>query len=144
MKNEARDLSFAELSEGREHQEEYVITPAVYDAFLAAFDDRSPIHVDAEAAKAAGFRGRVMFGALLNGFLSHFVGMRFPGRRALLLSSDLRYLNPSYAGDKISLHARVDQAVEAQGVVVLLVDFKNLTQGTQAAKGRVQVKVRRE
>lgn len=138
----ARMISYREIVEGSTTERDYVITPAVYEAFLAAFDDRSPIHVDAGHARAAGFADRVMHGAILNGFVSHFVGMVFPGALSLLLTVDLRYQQPSYLNDALTLSARVAQKLDTQQVVVLHVTLHNRTRGCVAATGRVQVKVR--
>ncbi|MBI5772288.1 MAG: hypothetical protein HZA89_00925 [Verrucomicrobia bacterium] len=139
-----RDLDYEAIVEGMEAGREYAITPAVYENFLAAFDDHSPIHVDEAHARARGFAGKVMHGAILNGFVSHFVGMHFPGRRSLLLSVDLRYAKPSFLGDRLNLKARVSQKVDAQRVIVLHLAFHNLTQGVIAATGRAQVAVGRD
>src|SRR5262245_32705646 len=126
MKNDrapANRYGFDDFAEGFTIQQSYELSQHVYEAFLSAFDDRSPIHVDPDYARAAGFEGRVMHGAILNGFLSNFVGMVFPGQRALLLSADIRYLAPSYLGDRIDLIATVAQKVSSQRVAVLNVKF---------------------
>ena len=136
------NFSFAEIVEGMTVENDYSLTSSVYDAFLAAFDDRSPVHVDDNYAQASGFRERVMHGAILNGFLSHFIGMHFPGRRALWLSVDLRYLAPSYLGDELQVQAIVEQKVESQRVIVLKIIIRNKTQGAVAARGRTQVALR--
>ena len=138
----AQSLSYEELSEGMTRERVYRITPEVYEHFLKAFDDRSPIHVDAAHARAHGFAGPVMHGTILAGFLSHFVGMVFPGANSLLLSVDLRFSQPSYLGDTLRLQAKVAQKLETQRVVVLHIAFLNETRGAAAASGRVQVKVR--
>lgn len=134
-----RDISYDAVAEGSEIARQYTLTRAVYEHFLAAFDDRSPLHVDRAYALERGFDDIVAHGAILNGFVSHFVGMHFPGRRALLLSADLRYSNPSFIGDEIALTAKVTQKVDAQRVIVLMVRLVNVTRGTVAATGRVQV-----
>lgn len=138
------DYAFAEIDEGTIVSHDYSIKPSVYKAFLEAFNDFSPIHVEDDYARARGFQQRVMHGAILNGFLSHFIGMHFPGRRALWLSTDLRYLKPSYLGDQLRLDATVAQKVESQSVIVLNIVFHNETQGIIVARGRVQVAVRNE
>jgi acyl dehydratase len=138
------DLSFAEITEGMTVDRDYSLTKPVYDSFLAAFDDRSPVHVDDNYAKASGFRERVMHGAILNGFLSNFIGMHFPGRGALWLSVDLRYLAPTYLGDDLNVQAVVGQKVESQNVLVLNIIIRNQTQGIVTARGRVQVALRDE
>jgi len=138
----AETHAFDDVRVGHTASQDYAITPAVYEAFLGAFDDRSPVHVDEGYARAAGFEGRVMHGAILNGFLSHFIGMRFPGARALLLSADIRYTQPSFLGDRIRLTATVTQKVESQRVLALNVAFHNETRGATVARGRVQVGLR--
>ena len=139
-----RDRSYADLIEGMTEEHDYVITPTVFQSFLTAFDDRSPVHVDEEYAKASGFDGAVMHGGILNGFLSHFVGMVLPGTRSLLLTTDLRFLQPSYLGDLIRLKATISQRLDTHQTVVLQMAFFNQTRDYLAANGRVQVKVRSE
>jgi 3-hydroxybutyryl-CoA dehydratase len=134
--------AFESIAEGQQYSHAYVITDAVYVAMTDAFGDRSPIHVDAEVATAAGYEGRVMHGAILNGFVSHFVGMVFPGALSLLQQVDLRYPAPSYLGDRIELQARVQQVSAAARTVVLAISMHNVTRDTVAARGRAQVGVR--
>lgn len=139
----AQIISYDALVVGLTRERAYVITPAVYESFLSAFDDRSPVHIDAEYARAAGFGGPVMHGAILNGFVSHFVGMVFPGANSLLLSVELRFSQPSYLGDAVLLRAKIAQRLDAHNTVVLHVSFINQTRGGTAATGRVQVKMRK-
>jgi 3-hydroxybutyryl-CoA dehydratase len=134
-------ISYRDLAEGMVCERNYVVTPTVYENFLCTFDDRSPIHVDADYARACGFAAMVMHGAILNGFASHFVGMVFPGANSLLLSMELRFKQPSYLGDTLLLHAKVAQKLDAQQVVVLHITFLNQMRGLTTATGRVQVKV---
>lgn len=137
----AGDYSFADLHEGMECEREYHINSTVYNAFLETFGDTSRIHVDDAYAEANGFKGRVMHGAILNGFLSQFIGLHFPGPRGLLLTCDIRYLRPCYLGDKIRVKARVTQKLESRRVVVLEVGFYNENQHYVAAQCRVKVGV---
>jgi acyl dehydratase len=131
--------SFDTIETGARVSRRYTISPAVYSLFLEAFEDVNPVHVDEGYARARGFDGKVMHGAILNGFLSHFIGVHFPGRRALLLSADLRYASPSYLGDMLEIQATVAQKAEAHCVLVLHLKITNLTRNTVAARGRVQV-----
>ena len=141
---QARTVRYEEIAIGAKETRDYTITPAVYEHFLAAFDDRSPIHVDKPYAVQNGYAGKVMHGTLLNGFLSHFVGMHFPGRLSLLLGVDLRFSQPSYLGDVIRLEATVSQKLDAKQVLVLDITLTNLTQNCTAARGRAQVMLRNE
>lgn len=140
----ANNYAFAQIIAGFKTQRDYTISESVYDAFVSVFNDRSPIHIDDAYACNAGFRGRVMHGGILNGFLSHFIGMHFPGSRALLLSTDVRYSKPSFLGDEIRIEAEVTQVVESHKILVMNVTFRNLTQCIPVARGRVQVGMRNE
>ena len=141
---QARTFRYQEILIGMKEERDYVLSPEVYEHFLAAFDDRSPIHVEEPYALQNGYAGKVMHGTLLNGFLSHFVGMHFPGRLSLLLAVDLRFSQPSYLGEVIRLEALVSQTLDARQVVVLDVTLTNLTRNCTAARGRVQVMLREE
>ena len=138
------NYTLEEIREGMEFEQEYQISPALYESFLAAFGDRSPIHVNEAYALANGFQGRLMQGAILNGFLSEFLGVHFPGRRSLLLTSDMRYHKPCYLGERLRLKATVTKKIESNRVIVLNVVFDSETQRQVVARARVQVGVRLE
>jgi acyl dehydratase len=137
-----RACRYGEISVGMKETRDYVITPDVYDHFLAAFQDRNPVHVDDAYARSQGFTGKVMHGSILNGFVSHFIGMHFPGKWSLLLSVDLRFSNPSGLGDSIRMEVEVTQKVDARNVVVLDATLSNTTRGCVAARGRIQVMIK--
>lgn len=140
----SQDYTFEEIEENSEFSHLYTIDEAAHHALVSVFQDKSPIHLDETYARRAGFAGRVMHGAILQGFLSHFVGMHFPGKRSLILTVNLNYHRPTYLGDEINLTARVRQKVETGKVIVLEVKFLNRTSQTVVASGKVQVALRNE
>lgn len=133
---------FEDLTEGLTSSRDYVISDEAYGALTDTFGDRSPIHMDEDIARGAGFTGRVMHGAILNAFLSHFVGMVMPGALSVLQSVDLRYLKPSYLGERVALRATVAQRSEAARTVVLDITVTNVDQNVVVARGRAQVGIR--
>ena len=137
-----RTFCYDQITVGMKESRDYVITPEIYQHFLEAFQDRSPVHVDEEFAKAQGFAGRVMHGSILNGFVSHFIGMYFPGKFSFLLSVDLRYSNPSYLGDAIRLDATVSQKMDTHNIIILDATLANTTRNYLAARGRIQVMIK--
>ena len=141
---EPRAFRYCDIAVDDQVEREYVISPEVSGHFLAAFGDYSPIHVDDAYARACDFPRRVAHGAILNGFLSHFVGMYFPGRPGLLLSVDIRFAQPCHEGDTVLLKAVVAQKLDARSVIVIDLLFNNVTQNRIAARGRAQVMLREE
>jgi acyl dehydratase len=140
--DEPRTYRYHEIMEGMTEQLDYVISEEVYRGFLSAFQDRNPIHVDEAYALASGYPGTVMHGAILTGFLSHFIGMYFPGRLSLLLAVDIRFAKPNYLGDKITVGVIVRQKMDAGRVVVLDATFTNKDRNYLAARARTQVMLR--
>lgn len=139
-----RTFRYSEIAVGAKHSHDYVITAETRQHFLAAFEDRSPVHVDEDYAVARGFKGCVMHGAILNGFISHFIGMHFPGKYSLLLAVDLRFSNPSYLEDAIHLEMVVTQKLDTRSIVVLDATLTNTTQNYLAARARIQVMIKED
>jgi 3-hydroxybutyryl-CoA dehydratase len=141
---EPRCYCYKDILEGMKEQYTYVLSEDVYQSFLSAFHDLSPIHVDETYALSCGYPGKVMHGTILNGFLSHFIGMYFPGRLSLLLAADLRFAQPCYLNDVITLETVVSQKLEARSVIILEATFMNKTRDYLAARGRIQVMLRED
>jgi 3-hydroxybutyryl-CoA dehydratase len=131
----------AGLAEGARASHPYTISAAVYEHFLAAFGDTNPLHTDDAFARRHGFPGRVMHGMILNGFVSHFVGMRFPGPGALLHVVSTQFKSPCHVGDVICIDATVTQVVEAVATLTMELVLTNVTRNRVAAKAKVQVGV---
>lgn len=118
---------------------EYCIRGEVYQHFLLAFDDNNPLHTDDAHARRRGFERKVAHGAILNGFVSHFIGMHFPAGDCVLHSVQLQYNSASHVDDVLRLSAVVTQKVEAVRVLVMSVTIDNVTRNRLAAKGKIQV-----
>ena len=82
------------LSVGQEFQLEICVTEPELSAFAEISGDFNPLHVDDVFARNAGFRGRVVHGAFLAARVSQLIGMRCPGRDALLTRMDLSFHAP--------------------------------------------------
>lgn len=132
-------FTYEDLQIGARFQQEYAITEDVYQRFLALFGDASPLHVDDAVAVRCGFPRKLVHGATLNGFISNFVGMNFPGRRTLELGVDIEYVKPTHIGDVVVLDATVKERLEASNVLVLR--FKFLRDTTVVARGRVTIMI---
>jgi 3-hydroxybutyryl-CoA dehydratase len=95
------------------------ITAKQIDQFAEISGDYAALHMGDTAAKKRGFRGRVVHGVLLTGFLSKLVGMHLDQENELLVSMNVKFVNPSYVGDKLDISAIVDQVSEFTNSIVL-------------------------
>jgi acyl-CoA thioesterase FadM len=76
---------------------------------------------------------------ILNGFISHFVGVHFPGGHSVLHSVSTQFKSPCHLGDEIVIEATVTQVVQSMKVLVMNLVLTNVTRGRVAAKSKVQM-----
>lgn len=137
-------MSFEAFIEQSQHIEcRYKVTEEVYKAFQIVSGDMNPLHTDANFALSKGMPDKVMYGNILNAFVSHFVGMQLPSPDVIILAQDINYHQPVYLSDEIVLDAKVDEYSEAVKMVSYkLVFYKVLDDSKQkVAKGHVQIKL---
>lgn len=118
---------------------EYKVTPEVYTSFQNMSNDFNPLHTDEAFAKDRGFRECVMYGNILNGFVSHFVGMVLPCHNVMICSQDICYRQPVYLNDKLIMKSSVDCFSEAVNTIIY--KFKFYRDASVVAVGRVQIKI---
>jgi phosphate acetyltransferase len=112
-------MTFAELTVGHSESIEVVVELSHLDEFARLSGDRSPIHVDARAARAAGFSDRVAHGFLVGAYVSQLVGMKIPGASGLLLAESLRFHRPVHPGDALVITGKVRHLSESTQTVEL-------------------------
>lgn len=116
-------LRFKDIRLGQKKSRRYTVSQSLYEDFLKCFGDVSPIHIDDRFAKNKGYESKVMHGAILNGFLSHFIGTCFPGKHALLHSVNTQYRAPVYLGDVLLLNSKVEHKSDATKTVLLNISW---------------------
>ena len=132
-------FTYEELKLSHKASHAYQVSASVYADFLHAFKDTSPIHVDDALARDRGFEGKIMHGTILNGFISHFIGVHFPGKNSLLQSVNIQYKSPTFLNDKIQIEGVITQKIDSVKVIVLELVLTNLSKNKVAAKAKVQV-----
>lgn len=123
-------MTISELAEKSANiQYTYKVTPEVYYSFQRCSNDYNPLHTDDAFAKRKGFEGCIMYGNLLNAFISHFVGMLLPYREVMIQSQDINYHKPVYLNDELLLEADIDTVSEAVNIINYKLKFKRLGGG---------------
>lgn len=99
------------------------ITKMISEADIVNFagitGDFNPIHIDPEYARATMFGERIAHGMLTASFLSTLVGCGIPGKNALYLSQELKFVRPVKIGDTITATAEVVEKIDAKRRVVM-------------------------
>ena len=88
-----------------------------------------------------GFPDRVMYGNILNAFVSHFVGMLLPTPNVMIQTQDIQYRKPVFLGDAILLKSEIQDTSEAVEIVNFKLKFfrTNSEKPQLVASGHVQV-----
>jgi 3-hydroxybutyryl-CoA dehydratase len=116
----------------------FVVDAAAYNGFISLFNDKNPLHTDAEFARSAGFKECVMHGNILNGFLSYFVGECLPIKNVIIHSQEIDYKNPVYLNDKLDLFAEVNEVHESAKAIEFKFIFTSQS-GKKVAVGKFQI-----
>jgi acyl dehydratase len=97
----------------------HVFTQQDVEAFARLSGDDNPIHLDAGAARAAGFEGTIVHGTLVMGLFSGLLGTTLPGPGTVYLGQEVRFTRPVYPGVTVTAHVEVVSVREDKPVIVL-------------------------
>jgi acyl dehydratase len=122
------------------YKQQFVVTPDVYKHFQECSNDRNPLHTDEEFARAKGFPEKVMYGNILNAFVSYFIGECLPTKDIIIHSQEIVFKNPVYLNETLEFEARISGVYEAVNVIEFKYKFiKSGGGGKIAAKGIIQI-----
>lgn len=116
----------------------YCVSSEVYDNFQKCSKDFNPLHTDEEFAKNRGFESKVMYGNILNAFLSHFIGECMPTKDVIIHSQTISFKNPVFLNETLEFKATVSGIFEAVNAIEFKYKFIK-TNGEVAAKGLIQI-----
>ena len=124
----------------KEYQHKFVVTQTVYEGFQQCSSDYNPLHTKEDFAQSKGFPECVMYGNILNGFVSYFIGMLLPTQEVIIHSQDILFKNPVFMNDELDFTAKVEDISEVVSTVVFKYTFRNAA-GKLVARGHVQIGV---
>lgn len=119
---------------------QFVVTEDVYKGFQLCSGDMNPLHTQTDFAKSKGFPECVMYGNILNAFVSTLIGMYLPIPDVIIHSQDIQYKRPVFLNDILDAELRVDEIFESVNAVVFKFIFRN-QHGQIVSKGHVQIGV---
>jgi 3-hydroxybutyryl-CoA dehydratase len=128
------------LIKNTEFELPFIISEDVYEGFVILFNDKNPLHMDENYAIEKGFKGKVMHGNILNGFLSYFIGECLPIKNVIIHSQDIKFCKPVYLNDKLLFNAKVHDIFESVNVAEIKFYFTN-SDSIKVAKGTINIGV---
>lgn len=119
------------------------VDDATIRQFAEASGDRNPVHLDADAARAAGFPDRILHGAWVVAHASEIMGMHVPGPGTILLDLSVRFVAPLVLGQTFDFALFADLTARANLPQVMTFLVRDRSTGQDCATGRATVLVRK-
>ncbi|OQW50263.1 MAG: hypothetical protein A4S09_00265 [Proteobacteria bacterium SG_bin7] len=110
------------------------------ERFTELSGDNNPLHCDSQYAKASGFTNNVAHGLLVSSFFSRMIGMELPGKNALILKLQFRFLKPVVVPATVNFTAVVRNVNLSTQTIEL--QLSATTENEVKVKGEALVKVR--
>ena len=126
-----------ELAAGMAAEMTRTVTETDVVLYAGLTGDFNPVHMDAVAAAASRFGGRIAHGMLTAGLVSAVLGTRLPGPGAVYLSQTLRFTAPVRIGDTVT--ARVEVLEVGERGRVRLATTARTQDGAQVLEGEALV-----
>lgn len=133
----AETLTLAELAEGMTASVSFLVKQEEMDRFAELSGDFNPLHVNNDFACGKGFKGTVVYGALIIAKISRLIGMRLPGRDAVWASISLDFVRPLYVDQPAQVEGVITEVWESTGMVELKLSVRS--EGKLLARGAAEV-----
>ncbi len=117
---------------------DYKVDENLYKNFRDLFNDFNPLHTDELYAVEKGFKGIVVHGNILNGFLSNFIGENFGISNTIIHSQSIIFLKPVYLNSLLKLEAKITEVYDSVSTCLISYIFTN-EEGVKVSKGKMQI-----
>jgi 3-hydroxybutyryl-CoA dehydratase len=125
MINALNELSYNDISIGRQESFIMKITESMVEKFSNLSGDLNPLHMDNEFAESSLFKKRIVHGMLLSSFFSQLIGMKLPGKNALYFSQTLNFRSPCYIDDEIKVVGKVIEKSDSTQIITVSTSIFN-------------------
>ena len=119
------EYTFSELKLGMKESFNRKIGADEIEMFSALTGDANPLHLDENYVSSTQFKRTVVFGQLVNSYLSTLAGMYLPGKYSLILSVESYFKNPCYQGDEITIKGEITKIIENGKLIIIKTEIIN-------------------
>jgi acyl dehydratase len=131
-------ISFQESLENGKLTHLFHVSEDVYKSFQTCSGDMNPLHTNEAFAQNKGFKERVMYGNILNAFVSYFVGECLPTKDVIIQTQDITYKHPVYMNDELHFESEIEGIYESVNTIEFKFKFIN-QHSSVVAKGHIQI-----
>ena len=119
------EYTFNEIEVGLKEQFEVTIFAEMMADFCAISGDTNPLHLDSSYAQSHNFQDRVVYGLLISTFYSTLVGVYLPGKHAMLQGINIKFNNPVFIGNQLTISGEITYINDAFKVVEIKAKILN-------------------
>lgn len=119
MNATAEVRTFESLKVGDEASIEHTISENDIARFAELSGDYNPLHVEDAYAGTTSFGKRVVHGMFISSLISQLVGMRLPGKYALLMREFMEFKKPAFIDDTVVVTGVIIARSEATRIIEL-------------------------
>lgn len=138
----AASVKFKDIPVGKTFGFKHFISQKDVDTFARLSGDFNPLHIDKEFALGTVFKGTIVHGMLAASLFSRAIGMHCPGRYAVIMEQDIKYIKPVRPDSKVRVFCKVINKIES--VHILMIETRVCgADGSVLIEGMNKVKVMR-
>jgi len=112
------------MNTGDIFKQQFKIDTTIYQGFISLFKDTNPLHTQKDFAISKGFKAEVMFGNILNGFISYFIGECLPVKNVIIQKQEINFRKPVYLDDELFFFAEITEHFESVNTFEFKYSFK--------------------
>ena len=124
---------------GSSYNSSYVVSEDIFESFRNAYKDFNLLHINDGHAIKYGYKSKIMYGNILNGYISHFVGELLPLKEVIIITQNINFKKPFYLNESIFLSASIKEFYESVNIYDIGFEFHN-DSNTLIANGKLKIK----
>lgn len=121
-----------------EYEIKFKVSQNTYEGFVKLYNDNNPLHTNEKFAQDRGFKGKVMHGNILNGYISYFVGECLYTKNVIIHSQEIQFKHPVYLNDELHFTAKITGIYASVNAIEFQFKFKN-AELKVVAQGKIQI-----
>jgi 3-hydroxybutyryl-CoA dehydratase len=141
MNTAPSEKRYADIALNEQASFAVTVTEALVNEFSKVSGDASPLHMDDAYASTTQFGRRVAHGMIAGALFSRLVGMHLPGKYAVYLSQTLRFHEPVFIGDEITVTGVVTHKTDAAKTITIKTTVENARSKKLLVSGEAMVSV---
>lgn len=132
------NYTYEEITLGQSATYSKVVEERDIQLFASVSGDLNPVHLDPGFAATTRFKGCIAHGMLTGAIVSAALAMELPGPGSIYCSQSLRFRQPVYPGDALTVSLQVTDKKDRSGRVTLACKVSN-QDDTLVADGTAEV-----